>query len=248
MPLASRIVAPASRGGERGLLWSRIHAPGKASHGSNRQVVVTKSHSTNHEEVETRAAREGAEYAALVRAVQAGDKHAMEKLLMRAQEVAYRFSLLVCGRADDADDAMQEALLKTYRYAARIREPEAFRAWLYRTVRNACLIGRRKRANEPDHLVSLDDTAADADGREHHVDAVDSGRNPEDQAINSSLRSRLLRSLAAVPRPYRVVVVLREIEGLSTREVAKVMGISEANVKTRLHRARLLLREHLEAS
>ena len=57
---------------------------------------------------------------------------------MKAQEVAYRFSLLVCGRADDADDAMQEALLKTYRYAARIREPEAFRAWLYRTVRNAC--------------------------------------------------------------------------------------------------------------
>ena len=64
---------------------------------------------------------------------------------MRAQEVAYRFSLLVCGRPDDADDAMQEALLKTYRFAARIREPEAFRAWLYRTVRNACLINRRKR-------------------------------------------------------------------------------------------------------
>ena len=51
---------------------------------------------------------------------------------MRAQEAAYRFSLLVCGGADDADDAMQEALLKTFRYATRIREPEAFRTWLYR--------------------------------------------------------------------------------------------------------------------
>ena len=69
------------------------------------------------------ADRDGATYAALVRAVQAGDARAMEALLMRAQEVAYRFSLLVCGRPDDADDAMQEALLKTYRYAARIREP-----------------------------------------------------------------------------------------------------------------------------
>jgi len=172
----------------------------------------------------------------------------METLLMRAQEVAYRFSLLVCGRPDDADDAMQEALLKTYRYAARIREPEAFRAWLYRTVRNACLIGRRKRANEPDHLVSLDEAPGDGDGHERHVDAVDPGRDPEDQAINSSLRARLTRSLSAVPRSYRVVVVLREIEGLSTREVAEVLGITEANVKTRLHRARLLLREHLEAS
>jgi RNA polymerase sigma-70 factor, ECF subfamily len=211
---------------------------------------VTESRQSNLqiEEEEVRPAGESPGYADLVRAVQSGDQHAMETLLMRAQEVAYRFSLLVCGRPDDADDAMQEALLKTYRYAARIREPEAFRAWLYRTVRNACLIGRRKRAHEPDHLVSLDETGLDDEGRDRHIDAVDPGRDPEDQAINSSLRARLRRSLSAVPRSYRVVVVLREIEGLSTREVAEVLGISEANVKTRLHRARLLLREHLEAS
>jgi RNA polymerase sigma-70 factor (ECF subfamily) len=211
-------------------------------------MVVTNSRHAHPSKEESRAGREGIAYAALVRAVQAGDQHAMETLLMRAQEVAYRFSLLVCGRPDDADDAMQEALLKTYRYAARIREPEAFRAWLYRTVRNACLIGRRKRVNEPDHLLSLDEPAGPGDGRDHLVDAIDPGRGPEDQAINASLRTRLIRSLAAVPRPSRVVVVLREIEGLSTREVAEVLGISEASVKTRLHRARLLLREHLESS
>src|SRR5512135_1415923 len=133
-----------------------IHAPGKASHGRG-QMVVTKSRSANLQEEQDRSSREGAAYADLVRAVQGGDQRAMETLLMRAQEVAYRFSLLVCGRADDADDAMQEALLKTYRYAARIREPDAFRAWLYRTVRNACLLGRRKRVDEPSVLVSLDD-------------------------------------------------------------------------------------------
>lgn len=209
---------------------------------------MTKSRDSNLQEKESHAAGVSPPYADLVRAVQAGDQLAMEMLLMQAQEVAYRFSLLVCGRPDDADDAMQEALLKTYRYAARIRNPEAFRAWLYRTVRNACLIGRRKRAGEPDHLVSLDDTAVDDEGHGRHIDPVDRARDPEDQAITSSLRARLRRSLSAVPRSYRVVVVLREIEGLSTREVAEVLGISEANVKTRLHRARLLLREHLESS
>jgi RNA polymerase sigma-70 factor, ECF subfamily len=211
-------------------------------------MVVTKSSRANLVEREPAAAAGADSYAGLVRAVQAGDQNAMEMLLMRAQEVAYRFSLLVCGRPDDADDAMQEALLKTYRYAARIREPEAFRAWLYRTVRNACLIGRRKRAHEPDHFVSLDEMPGDGDGHDRHVDAVDPARDPENQAINVSLRGRLRQALSAVPRSYRVVVVLREIEGLSTREVAEVLGISEANVKTRLHRARVLLREHLEAS
>ncbi len=208
-------------------------------------MAVTKSAQTNLLNKEQSGTDS---YADLVRALQAGDQDAMETLLMKAQEVAYRFSLLVCGRADDADDAMQEALLKTYRYAARIREPEAFRAWLYRTVRNACLIGRRKKVNEPDYLVSLDQSPGDGGGQDRFVDAVDPGRDPENQAINASLRARLRRSLAAVPRSYRVVVVLREIEGLSTREVAEVLGISEVNVKTRLHRARLLLREHLDAS
>jgi RNA polymerase sigma-70 factor, ECF subfamily len=211
-------------------------------------MVVTKPPRANLREKEPTPVTGPESYAGLVRAVQAGNQDAMEALLMRAQEVAYRFSLLVCGRPDDADDAMQEALLKTYRYAARIREPEAFRAWLYRTVRNACLIGRRKRAHEPDHFVSLDESPGDGDDHHLHVDAVDPARDPEDQAINAGLRGRLRRALSEVPRPYRVVVVLREIEGLSTREVAEVMGISEANVKTRLHRARVLLREHLEPS
>ncbi len=165
---------------------------------------------------------------------------------MRAQEAAYRFSLLVCGGADDADDAMQEALLKTYRYASRIREPEAFRTWLYRTVKNACLIGRRRRVDEPARVFSLGDTERTRDGKERPIDAVDPGRSPEEAAINARLRDRLGRALHGLAPSYRLVVFLREIEGLSTREVAKVVGISEANVKTRLHRARLMLREELE--
>jgi len=189
------------------------------------------------------APREG-DYADLVRAVGGGSRQAMERLLMQVQEVAWRFSLLVCGGADDAEDAMQEALLKTYRYATRIREPEAFRTWLYRTVRNACLMRRRRRVGEPAHLLSIDDVLP-AGGHGGH-EPVDRAKRPDELAINAHLRSRLRKALAKLPRPYRAIVFLREVEGLSTREVAEVVGISEANVKTRLHRARLFLRNALE--
>jgi RNA polymerase sigma-70 factor, ECF subfamily len=198
--------------------------------------------------IEARAAREDGDYASLLRAAQGGDAQAMERLLMRTQEVAYRFSHLVCGHAEDAEDAMQEALLKTYRYAARIREPEAFRTWLYRTVKNACLIGRRRRVHEPAHVLSLDEIVPTMNGQRRPIDAVDPGRRPDEHAINSALRRRLRAAFAALPAPFRLVVFLREMEGLSTREVAKVTGISEANVKTRLHRARLFLRQELDKS
>jgi len=164
---------------------------------------------------------------------------------MRAQEVAWRFSITVCGHAVDAEDAMQEALIKTYRYAAHIRDPEAFRPWLYRTVRNACLMGRRKKVNEPARLQSLDAPVPGPDGPVR-MDVAHPGKNPEQLAANAGLRRRLRKALRALPGPYRAIVFLREMEGLSTREVATVMGISEDNVKTRLHRARVALQAALE--
>jgi RNA polymerase sigma-70 factor, ECF subfamily len=187
------------------------------------------------------------EYANLLRAAQGGNQQAMERLLMRVQGVAYRFSLLVCGHADDADDAMQEALLKTYRYAAQIQRPEAFRSWLYRTVKNACLISRRKRVHAPDRVWSLDDSVEGPDGATQPLDVEDPARRPDQILANTRLRRTLHRALQSLPPEHRVIVFLREVEGLSTREVATVAGISEANVKTRLHRARLALRQYLEA-
>jgi RNA polymerase sigma-70 factor (ECF subfamily) len=184
------------------------------------------------------------EYADLVRSAAMGDAAALDRLLMQAQEVAWRFSTSVCGRVDDAEDAMQEALIKTYRYVGRIRDPGAFKPWLYRTVRNACLMGRRKRAGEPTRLQSLDEVAG-SHAHPLRIDAPDPGKNPEQLADNAALRRRLRRALRTLPAPYRAVVFLREMEGLSTREVARVMRMSEDNVKTRLHRARVRLQAAL---
>jgi RNA polymerase sigma-70 factor (ECF subfamily) len=182
----------------------------------------------------------------LVRAASAGDAVAMERLLIRAQEVAYRFSLLVCGHAEDAEDVMQDALIRTYERVGTIKDPSAFRAWLFRTVRNACLMKRRKRVDEPARVESLDDPiAAGPDGHTRSREVASVTKGPDELALNAWLGERLRRALTTLPPAYRMIVLLREMEGLSTREVAKVSGMSEDNVKTRLHRARVMLREAL---
>ena len=211
--------------------------------GGDRRVTKEQRPNLVYERVAADPAQD--EYTELVRSASTGDAAALDRLLMRAQEVAWRFSTTVCGHADDAEDAMQEALIKTYRYVGRIREPGAFRPWLYRTIRNACLMGRRKRAGEPARLQSLDEMLPGPHGPTRR-DAPYPGKNPEQLADNAALRRRLRNALRTLPGPYRAIVFLREMEGLSTREVAKVMGISEDNVKTRLHRARLQLQADLE--
>jgi len=186
------------------------------------------------------------EYTELIAGAAAGDTQSLERLLVKAQEVAYRFSRTVCGGPSDAEDVMQDALLKTYRYVSRIHNPQAFRTWLYRTVRNACLMKRRRRVGEPARVLSLDDVLPSHDGGSPAAEPAGTERNPEDLAVNSVLRRRLVNALDALPPGYRAIVFLREMEGLSTREVAQVLKISEPNVKMRLHRARLFLRKQLE--
>lgn len=188
------------------------------------------------------------DYAMLIRRASGGNRGALEQLLLSAQDVAYRFSHTVCGGPSDAEDVMQDALLKTFRYVDRIREPRAFRTWLYRTVRNACLMKRRRSAHEPAHVLSLDDVLPSAEGVQRPIEVADTARRPDEISVNAALRRRLRLALKELPPSYRMIVFLRDMEGLSTREVAKVTGISEANVKARLHRGRLFLRRKLEDS
>ncbi len=181
---------------------------------------------------------DGEHYAGLLTKLNSGDGHeAMEELLMDAQALAYRFSLLVCGHPQDAEDAMQDALLQTYKHARRIRQPRGFRTWLYRTVKNACLMSRRRHVDEPAKLGSLDEDGA--------PDVAANAPSPEEQTAAGAERERFRVAFRMLPAPYRLVAFLRDVEGLSTREAAQVVGITEANVKQRLHRARQMLREAL---
>ena len=180
-----------------------------------------------------------------VRLAADGDPVALEALLVDAQEVAWRFSMAVCGHAEDAEDAMQEALVRTYRHIPQIRDPDAFRPWLYRTVRNACLMSRRKRVAEPKRVMSLDELLPSTGDGPLRIDPPSPLPTPEDTTARTRLRRRLKTAMSALPPPFRAVVFLRDMEGLSTRETAATLGISEDNVKARLHRARLVLRREL---
>ncbi|MEQ1870229.1 MAG: sigma-70 family RNA polymerase sigma factor [Vicinamibacterales bacterium] len=188
-----------------------------------------------------------AEYAELVRQAARGERSAMERLLVRVQEAAYRFSLLVCGHPEDAEDVMQDALLKTYQHVGSIADPNAFRTWLYTTVRNACLMKRRRHVGEPRHFESIEGEGEAGGGRERAIDLPDTAPRPDDRMMDGWIDRRLRRAIQALPPTYRLVLVMREIDGLSTREVATVTGASEANVKQRLHRARVMLRRELES-
>jgi RNA polymerase sigma-70 factor (ECF subfamily) len=185
--------------------------------------------------------------AALVRRAASGERAALERLLVQAQEVAWRFGRAVCGQDQDAEDAMQEALIKTYQHIDRIRDPEAFRPWLYRTVRNACLMSRRRRQGQPSRVLSLDEVLPDTMRAHEHAPgaSVAALRSPETIVVNAGLRRRLTEAMRKLPAEFRAVVFLREMEGLSTRETAQVLRVSEDNVKARLHRARLVLQKEL---
>jgi RNA polymerase sigma-70 factor (ECF subfamily) len=210
---------------------------------------VTDLGNLHHSDEHGRGTRDSeaarASYAQLVRDAGSGDTAAMERLLVRAQEVAYRVSLLVCGHQQDAEDVMQEALLKTYQYVNRIEDPDAFRTWLYRIVRNACLMKRRRGVDEPARHASIEQGGASSPEDGRPLDVADRSRPADQRLIDSWIGERLRHALSRLPRAYRAIVVLREIEGLSTRDVAALTNISEANVKTRLHRARAMLRKEL---
>jgi len=111
------------------------------------------------------------------------------------------------SRYEAEDRAWQGAVLKTYHHVTKIQKPEAFRTWPFRTVRNFCLMKRRKKVDEPSHVMSLDGT----------MDATDAGRRPDEVALNKWLGVRLRAALAGLAPVDRMIVLLREMEGLSTR-------------------------------
>jgi RNA polymerase sigma-70 factor (ECF subfamily) len=178
----------------------------------------------------------------LIRAGQRGDHQAVETLFRRYQRPLFQTALRVLGNTEDAEDALQDGLLSAYRNLKRFEGRSQFSTWLTRIVINAALMRRRSAKARP--AISLDEPP-----REDELPATerfaDDGLTPEQVFANTEIREMLSENLDQLSPLLRTAFVLREVQGYSTGEAAKKLGVTENTLKARLWRARHQLAERL---
>jgi RNA polymerase sigma-70 factor, ECF subfamily len=167
----------------------------------------------------------------------------IDRALALLQNTIYSFSMKVCGHPQDAEDTMQEVLLKSLPYLPKFESSQALSVWLYKVARNRCLSNRRGQKNAVRRHVSLDELMPN---RRELRELIESKElSPETRVLRGESEQSLRDAVLKVPPQYRFVLVLHDMEGLNTAEVARVTGLREGTVRVRLHRARLMVRQHL---
>jgi RNA polymerase sigma-70 factor, ECF subfamily len=178
-----------------------------------------------------------------VRLLEQNEPKAVEQALELLQGTVFSFSMKVCGQREDAEDTMQEVLVKSLPHLSKFESPRALLVWLYKVAKNRCLMSRRKSKFAPKQNLSIDELMPD---RRDLARLVEQGPiNPESLAIRSEQARRLRNAIQELPAQYRIVLVLRDMEGLTDEEVADITGLRAGNVRVRLHRARLFVRQEL---
>ncbi len=174
-----------------------------------------------------------------------GDYEAFMKLIEPHERRLYNLALRITGSREDAEDVLQDTLLNALEHLHDFRGDAAFGTWLYRiTMHNAFRVLRQRKGN----TVSLEELVAERTEEEEpipHPEFIAEWKDPAEIAEQNELKRILEEAIQKLPETYRAVFLLRDVEGLSTKEVAEILGISEGNVKVRLLRARLRLREIL---
>jgi RNA polymerase sigma-70 factor (ECF subfamily) len=150
----------------------------------------------------------------------------------------------VCGQREDAEDTMQEVLVKSLPFLPKFDSPRALLVWLYKVAKNRCLMSRRRSKFAPKSDLSLEELMPDRQELER-LGGGDGAINPEAFAIRSQSAQRLRQAIQSLPAQYRIVLVLRDMEGLTDDEVAEITGLRPGTVRVRLHRARLFVRKEL---
>ena len=177
--------------------------------------------------------------AGLLAAARKGDRSALTALLERHQQRVFGFGVKMCGDAEDAKDVAQDTLLTMARTMKDFRGDASLSTWLYTVARSFCIKKRRRNKGAPAYNEPLDHAA--------HESASEPSMTPEQALLGREARETVATALDALEPEAREVVILRDVEGLTAAEVAEVTGASVAAVKSRLHRARTALREHLLA-
>jgi RNA polymerase sigma-70 factor, ECF subfamily len=182
----------------------------------------------------------------LVERVQNGQTQAYAELVSRYQDRVYNTCWRIVGHVEDARDLTQEAFVKAYENIDTFRRQSGFYTWVFRVAVNLALSHRRQKARR--RTVSLDveanksGTQAASLARRAEADA---DRRSDEPSGGSELQSLLVQALNALDEEHRAVVVLRDMEGFDYREIGEILGVAVGTVKSRLHRARMALREAL---
>ncbi len=184
----------------------------------------------------------------LARDMLAGKPEAFERFVEVYQAKIFNYSLLMCGHREDAEEVAQETLMNVFTHLDQLREPEKVRGWVFRIAKNACYMKRRKSVFAPARELSLEELmpVRDRDGDGVHLQIADWSPLPDSELLRGELRGVLDRAIAELPEIYRAVILLRDVEELSTDEAAQILDVSQDVVKTRLHRARLAVRKNLD--
>ncbi len=173
----------------------------------------------------------------LLERARTGDRAAVDEILSRHERQIFRYGLRMCGNEEDARDVLQETLLAAFQNMTGFRGDAQLSTWLYQIARNFCARSRRRTQGEPERVERLDKPEAAA---------VPSGQEqPDAMAHAREMGSLLHAAILTLPPAPREALILRDIEGLSAEEAAQVVGIEIGALKSRLHRARLELREKL---
>ena len=186
----------------------------------------------------------------LARRLLSGDAHAFDQFVEHFRAKIFHYSWLMCGQREDAEEVAQETLLKTFENFHQLKDPERVRPWVFRIAKNVCLTKRRRSifAPTPGQEISLDELMPGRDSRDGRtkLEIADWSHLPEDHVLQIEMKKELEGAIRKLPAIYRSVILLRDLEQLSTAEAAQILDVAEDVIKTRLHRARLAIRKHLD--
>ena len=177
----------------------------------------------------------------LVILAQGGETRAFDELVRRYRDKVYRLSYKILRHEEDAAEALQDAFLSAFRGLKNFKAESTFSTWLYRIATNASLMKYRRRR---DGHVSLEQSQS-SDGSGEPMQIPDWSKQPMNELLNQETHEVMEEGIQRLPEELRTVFVLRDVEGLSNAEVADVLNLSVAAVKSRLHRARIALRDRL---
>lgn len=177
--------------------------------------------------------------------INAGNQRRFHDLVKKYEQPLYSFGLRMCGNSQDAEDMVQDTFLNVFRYLENFRFETRFKNWLYRVATSSCLKKKRKSKYAPEKELSLESFRPDKND-DVPTQMPDWAHVPLEQLLNEELSNSIKAAILDLPEKYRLVLVLRDIEGFSTQETAQILAVTQSNVKVRLHRARLFMRDRLK--